>query len=858
MKSKVKKSIALVSALSIVATTSAISVFAVDTSSDTEYTQFPFTKECEDPEIANGNTTWTDIYGQKFDGYSGDGFVYLTGNSLKFEVTVPEDDMYEVKVRYTQVLSKEGRKQTICINGTDYMVDFPYTDTWKDISFGMFRLKAGTNTIEIKPQYGYASYDTITVDKAQFPELKVDPTLSDKNATSETQSLMNYLCSVYGNGILSGQQEIYGGGNDGNTELEFDFIKNLTGELPAIRGFDFMNYNPLYGWDDKTTERVIEWVNDRNGIATASWHINVPLNFANYTLGDQVDWTECTYNEKSDFDTSKAIVEGTKEHDYVMLAIEDLAEQLTRLQDANVPIILRPFHEAEGNGGVNGEGAWFWWSKSGAEVYKELWKMLYTTLTEDYGLHNIIWEFNSYDYSTSGAWYPGDDYVDMVGFDKYNTVYNRHDGLTSGPNVDAISSTFYSLVNLTNGKKLVAMPENDTVPTIENMKTERAGWLYFCPWYGEHLMDASKNDPDTLKAIYQDDYCINLGDLPKDLYTNSDTPTPPTGMIDITTTVTKVTDEDITLEFVDNDKTYECTLKIADHFKNDEKISVGDTIIANGYGCGPVNYGDIDKWFANASLELKSKSTDNIVTSTPQIIPVYIDGTVTKISDDSITIVDENEKEYICPIDKDTEIDDNIVVGSKVKAFIFANFFDYTKVSSTTSISLVSSDITTTTNEFDMPVVLTGTVSEVDTENDTITVKFRFTKVIKGYSSKANVGDTVTASNMRDVIDDEWFETATIVITPATTVTTVTTPDDTTVTTSIQIGDSDNDKGVKGDTTCDGEVKSNDLLLLKKYLLGLSDLTPQALANADINGDGDVKSNDLLALKKFLLGLAEL
>ena len=67
MKSKVKKSIALVSALSIVATTSAISVFAVDTSSDTEYTQFPFTKECEDPEIANGNTTWTDIYGQKFD-----------------------------------------------------------------------------------------------------------------------------------------------------------------------------------------------------------------------------------------------------------------------------------------------------------------------------------------------------------------------------------------------------------------------------------------------------------------------------------------------------------------------------------------------------------------------------------------------------------------------------------------------------------------------------------------------------------------------------------------------------------------------------------------------------------------------
>ena len=59
-----------------------------------------------------------------------------------------------------------------------------------------------------------------------------------------------------------------------------------------------------------------------------------------------------------------------------------------------------------------------------------------------------------------------------------------------------------------------------------------------------------------------------------------------------------------------------------------------------------------------------------------------------------------------------------------------------------------------------------------------------------------------------------------------------------------------------GDVNGDGSVKSNDLLMLKKYLLGLEDLTTSQLANADINGDGDVKSNDLLQLKKMLLGLA--
>ena len=104
---------------------------------------------------------------------------------------------------------------------------------------------------------------------------------------------------------------------------------------------------------------------------------------------------------------------------------------------------------------------------------KLFWKQLYTTLTEEYGLHNLIWEFNSYTYSSSPEWYPGDEWVDMVGFDKYNCIYNRTDGLSDCPNEDAISDTFYNLVNLTDNKKLVAMPENDTVPSLENMLIEK-------------------------------------------------------------------------------------------------------------------------------------------------------------------------------------------------------------------------------------------------------------------------------------------------------------------------------------------------------------------------------------------------
>ncbi|WP_079693859.1 MULTISPECIES: glycosyl hydrolase [unclassified Paenibacillus] len=476
-----------------------------------------FTIESENALLSSDLQVTTEIYGQPKPGFSGSGFVWMQNSgTITFTVTVPETGMYAISTRYMQELSADGRLQYLSVNGVtkgSYML--PYTTTWSDFNFGYQKLNQGSNTIQLKAGWGFAYFDTFTVDYANLDPLDVQPVLTDSQATPETQLLMNYLTEVYGNHIISGQQEIYGGGNDGNTELEFDWIHNLTGKYPAIRGFDFMNYNPLYGWEDGTTDRMIDWVNNRDGIATASWHINVPRNFTTYQLGDHVDWKEATYKPtETNFNTANAVIPGTKEYLYVMSTIDDLAEQLLILQDNNVPVLFRPYHEAEGNGGLNGEGAWFWWASAGADVYKQLWDMLYTELTETYGLHNLIWTYNSYVYNTSPAWYPGDDQVDIVGYDKYNTIYNRTDGLSGVPNEDAITSIFYQLVDLTGGKKMVAMTENDTVPSVQNLTEEKSGWLYFCPWYGEHLMSSSFNYPATLKTLYQSDYVITLDELP--------------------------------------------------------------------------------------------------------------------------------------------------------------------------------------------------------------------------------------------------------------------------------------------------------------------------------------------------------
>lgn len=571
---RIKKMISALtaSALSLTMCSTMLSAIAVG-----ETAKPLFSSECENLELSDGATVATKVYNDEYPGFTGDGFVWVTsGGTMSFTVDAPETGMYRLVSRSLMYLGNEGeiREGSVSVeraDGTTWSktVKIPRTSDWNDFSFGDIKLTKGENTITFGGGWGYCLYDSVTLTKTPAPDYSAaTDVLVDKNATDEAKALMKYLKSVYGSHIISGQQEIYGGGNDGDSELEFDYIKNTTGKLPAVRGFDFMNYNPLYGWEDGTTERAIAWAKEKNGIVTASWHINVPIDFDNYELGDAVDWKECTYKNyqasNSTFNTANILVEDSKERAYFEAAMEDLAEQLLKLQEAGVPIILRPLHEAQGNEGNFSDGtSWFWWGDRGPEVYKELWKLLYTTLTETYGLHNIIWEFNSYNYSNSPTWYPGDEYVDIVAYDKYNVDYNRDDGLSSGPNLSAISAIYNYLVELTGGKKMVAMAENDTIPSVENLTVENAGWLYFCPWYGEHLMSERYQDADNLNEIYNSDYCITLDELPEDLYKLSAETTEPSESSEPTTTTTEKPTASAS-EVIYGDVTLDGAVEIAD------------------------------------------------------------------------------------------------------------------------------------------------------------------------------------------------------------------------------------------------------------------------------------------------------
>ncbi|MBQ8012736.1 MAG: glycoside hydrolase [Oscillospiraceae bacterium] len=460
-----------------------------------------------------GNTA-EDGTGEDFDltNFSGTGFSYVDqkGTTVSVTVEVPEAGLYEMNICYAEPYDPNKKVQYLNINGVNQgEVSFKHNLTFTETSGGVVNLKEGQNTIELKAYWGYTFFDYLTLQPADESLTNLTPTrqLSNPNASDSTKRLYNYLCDVYGEHVLAGQQEYcgshnYNSWNDPDTyikdnEAEFEYILEKTGEQPAIRGIDFLAYNTTTDWRDQAPERCIEWVNEYGGIATVSWHWNVPTEKGSTETAFYVESTGNT--PFTTFSVTNAVTEGTWEHELILKDIELIAGELQKLEDADVPILWRPLHEAE--------GAWFWWGAEGPEACKKLYRLLYDQLTNVYGLDNLIWQWTGYTYETSADWYPGDDVVDMVGYDKYNAV----DGL---PNLSSISSTFYSLVQSTDGEKMVAMTENDSIPSLENLVNDKAAWLYFCPWYMNYLTSEQNNPVENLVEIYQSDYCITLDELP--------------------------------------------------------------------------------------------------------------------------------------------------------------------------------------------------------------------------------------------------------------------------------------------------------------------------------------------------------
>lgn len=103
-----------------------------------------------------------------------------------------------------------------------------------------------------------------------------------------------------------------------------------------------------------------------------------------------------------------------------MSALDNNAYFLKELEKEGVTILWRPFHEMN--------GGWFWWGSDKnwptQEEFKDMWIHMHNYYTNEKGLTNLIWVYapsTNYwgDYKSTDHYYPGDDYVDVVGLSYY-------------------------------------------------------------------------------------------------------------------------------------------------------------------------------------------------------------------------------------------------------------------------------------------------------------------------------------------------------------------------------------------------------------------------------------------------------
>ena len=244
---------------------------------------------------------------------------------------------------------------------------------------------------------------------AQSPEKK-HHSLSDKNATPETENLYQNLILLQEKGFLFGHQDDLAYGVKWRYEEGRSDIKDVTGDYPALYGWDLggiehQKSNNIDGVPFKKMKNWIKEIYDRGGVSTISWHMDNPL-----TMKNSWDTTPGSL---------RSILPNGEKHQLYLSWLDQAAQFLGNLKGSDgkkIPILYRPFHELTGN--------WFWWCKNNASAqeFKEIWRFTIHYLRETKKLNNLIIVYNTADFKSKEEfleYYPGDDVVDVLSFDKY-------------------------------------------------------------------------------------------------------------------------------------------------------------------------------------------------------------------------------------------------------------------------------------------------------------------------------------------------------------------------------------------------------------------------------------------------------
>ena len=302
------------------------------------------------------------------------------------------------------------------------------------------------------------------------------------SSSKEALNLLKYLYSLSGEKTLAGQHNYIGRMSEAS-----DQIALITQRYPALWGSDF-------GFSDSSNDidniiyrpdliKEIEKQNKRGCIITLTYHQGNPV------IGEPCPFKGGVQSKLTDQQWKDILTPGTEVYELWKKQMDTLAVYLKILAEKKIPVIFRPYHEMNGD--------WFWWGgKPGDDGFSGLWKQTFNYLTYQNKINNLIWAWcPDKPYYGLTEYYPGNEYVDVIGCDIYpekdtNIVYRKE---------------WYDEILVLAGDKPVAISECSIFPDAKIL-AEQPRWIWFMGWDKLSFI----NEKENIQKLYKNPDVLSI------------------------------------------------------------------------------------------------------------------------------------------------------------------------------------------------------------------------------------------------------------------------------------------------------------------------------------------------------------
>ena len=257
-------------------------------------------------------------------------------------------------------------------------------------------------------------------------------TLSDAQATSQTRALYAYLQS-----LGKANQVLFGHQNDTHKHVTaregvYSDTKDITGSISGVVGIDSLALTGVELGLNDVEDAIAKSIEISKSAAAEGAIITLSTHMPNMSdekiiatpdAKRKYDFSACDFSEAKNLENNCAaeVLPGGKYNAQFTAYLDIIADYALGLQEDNIPVLFRPFHE--------NTGGWFWWGSATTdkETYNAMFRYTHDYL-ESRGVHNFLYVYSPngpVSYEDYAERYPGDDYVDIVAFDYYDD-YNSY------------------------------------------------------------------------------------------------------------------------------------------------------------------------------------------------------------------------------------------------------------------------------------------------------------------------------------------------------------------------------------------------------------------------------------------------